>query len=443
MIIKKFTGKTEEEAVAAAKAELGENIVVMNVRNAPKKGILSIFRPPMIEVTVAKEDDTEAYQHNAKAEADIKETLRAVAKVAGETSAPAASAASASTTSNTAKQTEQQPSPVAPTGVDRIREQQKQMASRDPEGDQIIEEKLDSLKSMLAKQIERSQKQYEELSESGKDDKDREAEEKNEDMERFVALLRTTMKDSELDEKYSEQIIEEMKAGNKPDVPFDVALASIYQRMILKFGKSVPITLAEKGPKIVFFLGPTGVGKTTTIAKLASEFALIRKKKVALLTTDTYRIAAAEQLRTYASIMEVPFRVIYSTEEMDQALDAFRNMDLIFVDTTGHSPKNVEQCENTVNFLKSVESFEKQVYLVLSATTKYKDLIDIVEIYKKMSKFDLIFTKLDETSALGNLLNLKLYTGANMSYVTNGQNVPDDIEEFDPQKTVKQLLGGR
>jgi flagellar biosynthesis protein FlhF len=234
-----------------------------------------------------------------------------------------------------------------------------------------------------------------------------------------------------------------MKAVNKPDVPFDVALASIYQRMILKFGKSVPITLAGKGPKIVFFLGPTGVGKTTTIAKLASEFALIRKKKVALLTTDTYRIAAAEQLRTYASIMEVPFRVIYSTEEMEQALEAFRNMDLIFVDTTGHSPKNVEQCENTVNFLKSVENFEKQIYLVLSATTKYKDLIDIVEIYKKMSKFDLIFTKLDETSALGNLLNLKLYTGANMSYVTNGQNVPDDIEEFDPQKTVKQLLGGR
>ncbi len=443
MIIKKFTGKTEEEAVAAAKAELGENIVVMNVRNAPKKGILSIFRPPMIEVTVAKEDESEAYQQNAKAEADIKETLRAVAKVAGETSAPAASAASVSATSAMAKQTEQQPSPVAPTGVDRIREQQKQMASRDPEGDQIIEEKLDSLKSMLAKQIERSQKQYEELSESGKDDKDRETEEKNEEMERFVALLRTTMKDSELDEKYSEQIIEEMKAGNKPDVPFDVALASIYQRMILKFGKSVPITLAGKGPKIVFFLGPTGVGKTTTIAKLASEFALIRKKKVALLTTDTYRIAAAEQLRTYASIMEVPFRVIYSTEEMEQALEAFRNMDLIFVDTTGHSPKNVEQCENTVNFLKSVENYEKQIYLVLSATTKYKDLIDIVEIYKKMSKFDLIFTKLDETSALGNLLNLKLYTGANMSYVTNGQNVPDDIEEFDPQKTVKQLLGGR
>ncbi len=443
MIIKKFTGKTEEEAVAAAKAELGENIVVMNVRNAPKKGILSIFRPPMIEVTVAKEDESEAYQQNAKAEADIKETLRAVAKVAGETSAPAASAASVSATSAMAKQTEQQPSPVAPTGVDRIREQQKQMASRDPEGDQIIEEKLDSLKSMLAKQIERSQKQYEELSESGKDDKDRETEEKNEEMERFVALLRTTMKDSELDEKYSEQIIEEMKAGNKPDVPFDVALASIYQRMILKFGKSVPITLAEKGPKIVFFLGPTGVGKTTTIAKLASEFALIRKKKVALLTTDTYRIAAAEQLRTYASIMEVPIRVIYSSETMEQALEVFKNMDLIFVDTTGHSPKNVEQCENTVNFLKSVENYEKQIYLVLSATTKYKDLIDIVEIYKKMSKFDLIFTKLDETSALGNLLNLKLYTGANMSYVTNGQNVPDDIEEFDPQKTVKQLLGGR
>ena len=107
---------------------------------------------------------------------------------------------------------------------------------------------------------------------------------------------------------------------NKPGMPFDYALANVYQKMILKFGKPSEITPAQKGPKILFFVGPTGVGKTTTIAKIASLFSVNEKKKVALLTADTYRIAAAEQLRTYANILEVPFRIIYTVEEIEQAL---------------------------------------------------------------------------------------------------------------------------
>ena len=449
MIIKKFTGKTEEEAVVAAKAELGDNIVVMNVRNAPKKGILSIFRPPMIEVTVAKEDESEKYAQNARADAELKETLRQVARVAGTENKPAQDTRPGEEGKEAARGSLPSQAAAASAGYENRTAPSRGTAGRErtPEGEQIIEEKLDSLKNMLSRQIEQSQNQrsgaeqtkpLQDATDTAEDKKP-----ENEEMEKFVALLRNTMKESELDEKYGEQIIQEMMESYKPDVPFDVALASIYQRMILKFGKSEPIDLCSNGPRVVFFLGPTGVGKTTTIAKLASDFALIRKKKVALLTTDTYRIAAAEQLRTYASIMEVPFRVIYSTEEMEQALEAFRSFDLIFVDTTGHSPRNLEQCENTVNCLSTVKEEQKQVYLVLSATTKYKDLIDIAEIYKKMTSFRLIFTKLDETAALGNLLNMKLYTGAPMSYVTNGQNVPDDIEEFNPQKTVKQLLGGK
>ena len=136
--------------------------------------------------------------------------------------------------------------------------------------------------------------------------------------------------------------------------------------------------------------------------------------------------------------------IVYSVEELDEAIKKFEDYDLIFVDTAGFSHKNEVQREDIKRLINGINpDFEKEVYLVLSATTKYNDLIEIVDIYREISDFKLIFTKLDETSTYGNILNVKMYTGADLSYVTNGQNVPDDIEVFDTQKIVKQLLGGR
>ena len=169
-----------------------------------------------------------------------------------------------------------------------------------------------------------------------------------------------------------------------------------------------------------------------------------QKKKVALLTADTYRIAAAEQLRTYANILEVPFRVVYTAQEISQAIEDFKDYDYVLVDTTGHSPNNEAQREGMGELIGSVETTaRKEVFLVLSASTKYRDLMKIADTYKEIADYKLIFTKLDETSTLGNIYNLKMYTGASLSYVTYGQNVPDDIEYFNPQATVKQLLGGK
>ena len=299
----------------------------------------------------------------------------------------------------------------------------------------VIEEKLDSLQSLIEQQL---QKPEEEKKEEEK------VEEEISETDMFMKLLHTTMLENEVDEAYAGQIIEEIEKVNKPNCPFDFALANTYQKMILKFGKPVGITPSEKGVKVVFFVGPTGVGKTTTIAKIASRFQVDEKKKVALLTADTYRIAAAEQLRTYANILEVPFRIVYTIEEIEQALSDFKDYDYILVDTAGHSYQNKAQKEAMTKFIHSMDDkVEKEVFLVLSATTKYRDLISIADAYKEMADYKLIFTKLDETTTLGNLLNLKLYTGASLSYVTHGQNVPDDIEDFNPQKTVKRLLGGK
>jgi len=412
MIIKKFVGKTEEEAIAAAKQELGDSIVVMNVRSVSRKGPFAVFQKKLIEVTVAKEEESERMQARNSSDAAIRETFRQVAQAAQVTGQ-----------NNTAAEMDE---PAAA-------KQKKPLENKET----AIEEKLENLQNMLFRQLQQTETETE-LVQMEKEDK------KNPEMQRFVKLLQSTMLENEIEGKYADQIIEEVLNSSKHEVPFDVALGNVYQRMILKFGKALPITASPEGPKVIYFIGPTGVGKTTTIAKLASTFSLTEKKRIALLTADTYRIAAVEQLRTYASILEVPFQVIYSVEDMESAYQDFKNLDYILVDTAGHSINNEGQIENIGCFLHSLDDkADKETYLVLSATTKYRDLLRIADAYSKLTDYKIIFTKLDETRALGNLLNLKLYTGASLSYVTCGQNVPDDIEQFNPQKTVKLLLGGR
>ena len=276
------------------------------------------------------------------------------------------------------------------------------------------------------------------------DPKLEEEQRKSREQEKFIRLLYNTMIENEVDEKYANQILEEVDKSRKPNTPFDYILANIYQKIILSFGKSEGITPATEGPKVVFFIGPTGVGKTTTIAKLASSFVVGEKKRVALLTADTYRIAATEQLRTYAQILEVPFQVIYSPDELVDAIAGLEEFEYVLVDTSGHSHRNEEQLERMREYLRVLDGkAQTQAFLVLSANTKYKDLIKIAENYKDVAKYQLIFTKIDETTTLGSLLNVKLYTNTPIAYITYGQNVPNDIECFNPQKTVKQLLGGK
>ncbi|MDE6697861.1 MAG: flagellar biosynthesis protein FlhF, partial [Lachnospiraceae bacterium] len=251
--------------------------------------------------------------------------------------------------------------------------------------------------------------------------------------------------ENEVDEKYANQIIGEIENSLKKESTVDSILAGIYQKIILKLGQPKPIEANEKHRKIVFFVGPTGVGKTTTIAKLASYFKLEKKIKLALITSDTYRIAAVEQLRTYANILDLPLSVVYTLEEFNMAVKMFDSYDLILVDTAGRSHKNNEQCNEMFHLIEDCsigENLKKEIYLVLSAATKYKDLIMINDVYKHLKKYNIIFTKLDETTCLGNILNMKLATNVPLSYVTSGQAVPDDIAIIDAQKIARNLLGG-
>jgi flagellar biosynthesis protein FlhF len=393
MIIKKYTGKTQEEAFEAAKKEMGQATVLLSSKSIKRKGFFSSLRSRLIEVTVALEEESE------------RKPIQKRTFIPNPPQAPALN-------------------------TERIEDNKK------------IEDRIDHLQNLLLQKIGEQDTPKEAQKDKEATDKDS-ISEKPPELLRFTKLLYNTMLDNEVDEKYANQILDEIDKLSKPNMPFDYTLANTYQKMILKFGKTATITPAQAGPKVVVFLGPTGVGKTTTIAKISGRIAVNGTKKVALLTADTYRIAAAEQLRTYANILEVPFRVIYTEEEFIEAISDFKTFDYIFLDTAGHSHQNQEHVEKLRKMVECLDTFaQKQVFLVLSATTKYKDLQRIADMYREITEYQLIFTKLDETSALGNLLNLKLYTDAQIAYVTYGQNVPDDIEAFNPQKTVKHLLGG-
>jgi len=421
MIIKKFVDKTEEAATQAARKELGEGVVIMNVKPVKRKGLAALFGSKKVEVTVALEEEEDTF----RAAFSLKDAPPRKSAMAGES----------------------KPSAAAPGTSSAGRYSDRSLS----EERLSIEQKLDNLQALMLSRFKQSEADRQD--ESKTDDEQQLQEEKEEkpevkqetsEQERFIRLLYNTMLESEVDEKYANQIVNEVDVTGKGNLPIDYILESVYQKMILKFGKAEGIEPAENGPKIVLFMGPTGVGKTTTIAKIASCYAVEERKKVALLTADTYRIAAVEQLRTYANILEVPFRVIYSDEEAAAAISEFQTYDYIFVDTAGHSHQNTEQLEHMRKMLEAVKGAgECQTFLVLSATTKYKDLIQIVDSYKNMANYQLIFTKLDETDTMGNLLNLKLYTDTSIAFVTHGQNVPNDIEQFNPQKTVKHILSTR
>ena len=427
MIIKKFQAKTEEAALELARKELGSGIVVMNVKKVKKKGLFSIFKPQQVEVTVALEEEEKQ---------NFREAVAKVSEIARQSEAAGNTRSAKTEPEQPAKQgkAEPGPQPEKQRQQEKQRQPEKNTQTIDSRQESAIEEKLSTLQNLLEKQIGSTQEE----------EKESEGEEKKEDSNvAFFHLLYKMLLDNEIEETYANQLVEELDGSVNPDMPIDYLLSVVYQKMVLKFGQTKTIQSAEKGPKLVYFIGPTGVGKTTTIAKIASRLSVVEKKKIVLLTADTYRIAAAEQLRTYANILEVPFRIIYTPQEIRTAIEDYAAYDYIFVDTSGHSQKNTDQRDDTLALLRAADGqAEKEVYLVVSATTKYRDLLNIADTYQKLTDFRLVFTKLDETQCQGNLFNLRLHTDAPMSYVTCGQNVPDDIGEFDAQKTVKLLLGG-
>lgn len=391
MIIKKYKASTEKEAIIMAKEDLGSEAIVMNVKTIKPNGILKIFKKPRVELTAAIDDN-------------ITQSVTSVSE-------------------NTAKETT-----VKETSA--------------------IEEKINSIAKLLEAQItaekktEPEKKTFDKTADSYQtkaedDEKDLSAKRDN----RIIDLICSQLSDNEVKKEFVDNIVGELDYLNDKQ-HLDNVLSSVYQKIVLKLGEIKPLTPSENKPKIVFFVGNTGVGKTTTVAKLASKSKLEGKYKVALFSVDTYRIAAIEQLKTYANIIDSPMEVVYTPEDMEKLIDKYKDYDYIFVDTAGRSHKDSEQKNDLRAIIDAVGDREKEVYLVVSATIKYKDMLNIAKTYDDIYEYKVIFTKLDETNGIGAILNLKMELNKDLSYVTWGQNVPDDIGILNPQVIAKKLLGG-
>jgi flagellar biosynthesis protein FlhF len=198
------------------------------------------------------------------------------------------------------------------------------------------------------------------------------------------------------------------------------------------------IDFEKNRARAVAFVGTTGSGKTTTVAKLAAHFALDRKKDVVLITLDDLRIAAIDQIKTCANIIGIPLDVASGSSGLKKLIRHYRAKDLILIDTPGFNPKNDEQIAELENHFKKLNSIETQ--LTLSATTKERDLLDTVKRFKNMDSLRLIFTRIDESNTVGNLLNVLIRTNTPFSYLADGQQIPNAIQDASLEELTTLLL---
>jgi len=261
------------------------------------------------------------------------------------------------------------------------------------------------------------------------------------DLPESLFRLYTDLIDAEVHDDTARDLVERLRreAGGG-EMEDSVMLRARLSRMIEEqLPVSGAIRLEPGRRRLVALVGPTGVGKTTTIAKLAANFRLREKKRVGLITVDTYRIAAVEQLRTYADIIDLPMHVVSTPREMRDAVNSLSTMDLVLLDTAGRSPHDDVKIQELKSFL--VEAQADEVHLVLSATIGASSLEATARQFGAAGTSHLLLTKLDEAANLGHLLSLARSSRLPMSYVTDGQSVPDDIAPADSGRLARIVLG--
>jgi flagellar biosynthesis protein FlhF len=260
------------------------------------------------------------------------------------------------------------------------------------------------------------------------------------DLPEAVFLAFTDLIEAEVDEAIVREWIDEIRKQADDRTIFDAALVKSRAAELLKEEIKVygPIKTEANKCRVVALVGPTGVGKTTTIAKLAANYRLREKRRVGLITVDTYRVAAVEQLRTYADIIDLPMEVVATPREMREAVARMSHLDLVLMDTAGRSPRDEVKIQELKSMLSGAEPDE--VHLVLSSTAGAKSLISTAEKFADVGTTALLLTKLDEAHSLGHLVSLVRECELPVSYLTDGQTVPDDIQVAEKAEMAEMLL---
>ncbi|MDQ0175804.1 flagellar biosynthesis protein FlhF [Bacillus chungangensis] len=376
MKVKKYVAPTMPEVMKRVRAELGDDAIILHSKKITTSGFLGLFKKKNIEVIAAVDLEVKQIKKNNPVKTAVKNSTPKLQR-----NVPTRTAAA---------------------------------------DDQKLYQEVASLKSMLQT-----------MSAPG-----------HLATAHYPVLLQNWLlhlEEQELAQKHQQAISEKLleKWRNKNEEVSSRELKEWTREIVEKQLSSFQHGGAIK-KRFVNILGPTGVGKTTTLAKMAAHEVLEKNKKVAFITTDTYRIAAIEQLKVYANLLNVPLEVVYKREDFQKAVDKFHDYDLIFIDTAGRNYRDPQYMDE----LKKIIDFEQEMenYLALSLSMKEKDLRAIIHNFSSISIDKFVFTKIDETIAYGSMLNLIFDYKIGVAYVTNGQDVPDDMIEASPKVLAEYLL---
>ncbi len=385
MFVKRYIAKDMQEAIRKISYELGPDAVILQNKSVRQKGIKGLFAKKLVEVVAAYEP-----AHKKKIN-----------------KAPE-------------KQEETKQSAEAETIQPRIAEMEKSADG---------EEKANALS-----------KQMEELREAVADFSNKIRIVNRETTLTFtpdILSLYNGLIKHDVQEELSKEIAAQAQdaKGRRSFETKSVAQQLIHDRL----GEPMPLKLKKFKQNVLLFTGPTGAGKTTTLAKLAGMLKFREKLDVAIINTDTYRIGAMEQIKIYSEIMNIPLITAYNEEELKNAVKAFENKDVVLVDTAGRSSREEAMKSELSRFIEA--SGADEVFLVISVSTGHSACRDIIRSYSFIENYKLIITKLDEVSAWGNVLNIADYAQKSLSYITMGQNVPDDIRKVDIQRLAENITG--
>ncbi|MFS0869702.1 flagellar biosynthesis protein FlhF [Paenibacillus xylanilyticus] len=446
MRVKQYIVETMPEAMLQIRKDLGSDAVILSTKEIKVGGMMGMFRKKRIEVVAAVEEE-ERKEAKKQMQNPFTPVPRAFVPEAYRQTARSFANEANESAANVPDQdlNEQRKETAAKSGSSNIESDfglGKLDSSMDykprPEGadfsgspsSPVLEEEKQGRQVELMSELKELKKMMTQLSKQSAP-----ADPLPEEFHSLRERLIRQEVSAEVFESWFEEAEKQLDASDLEEK----GIVESVQQQILQFLEERVDAGILPGTRIVYVAGPTGVGKTTTIAKLAAEQMFKHHRKVGFITSDTYRISAVEQLRTYASILNVPLEVVQSPGDTQRAISRLQDCDLIFMDTAGRNYRNELLVSELQSLLAPVENSE--TFLVMSMTSKSADMFEITEHFSKYGLDKIIFTKMDETGTCGPMINLLHRFPLKLAYVTNGQNVPDDLLKPDPGTLTKQLLG--